>query len=83
MHHHKPEDFNIIFLTRSDSSDMIVDSPIAEIMINPETTHTTGSTSLLSVAPYVFLPFYRLSTSHSRYSVCDADFSRNSSHVSF
>ena len=73
------EDFNIIFLTRSDSDDMIVDSSIAATMINPETTHTTDSISLLPVAPYVCLTFYRLSTSHPRCSVCDADFSGNSS----
>ena len=77
------EDFNITLLTRSDSSDMIVDSPIAATMINPETTHATGSTALLSVAPYVCLPFYRLSTSHSRCSVCDADFFGNSSTLVF
>ena len=67
----------------SDSSDMIVDSPIAATMINPETTHATGSTALLSVAPYVCLPFYRLSMSHSRCSVCDADFFGNSSTLVF
>ena len=77
------EDFNVTFRTRSDSSNMIVDSPIAATMINPETTHTTGSISLLPVAPYVCLPFYRLSTSHSGCSVCDADFSGNSSILVF
>ena len=41
------EDFNITLLTRSNSSDMIVDSPIAATMINPETTHATGSTAFI------------------------------------
>ena len=77
------EDFNITFLTRSDSSDMIVDSAVAATTINPETTHTTGSTSLLSVASYICLRFYRLSTSHSRCSICDADFFGNSSTLVF
>ena len=74
---------NITFLTRSDPSNMIVDFPTAATLINSQTTHTTVSTLLWPVAPYVCLPFYRLSTSYSRCPVCAADFSSNSSPFAF
>ena len=75
------DDFNVIPVIRSDSINMIVDSPATTSAATSkiETASTIYSTplSLALVASHVSIPFYRLSASHARCSVCDIDFSSN------
>ncbi|CAF3216884.1 unnamed protein product [Rotaria sp. Silwood2] len=71
------EDFNVTFVARSDSINMIVDSPTTATMTASDTALTTVSTSS-SVPSHVFVPFYHLSKSHSRCPICNIDFSSNS-----
>ena len=77
------DDLNVISLTRSASINMIVDSPATTLVGASETRDAPiiASTliSLSSIASHVSIPFYRLSASHARCSVCDVDSSSNSS----
>ena len=76
------DDLNVISLTRSDSINMIVDSPATTLVEASETGDApiivSTSVSLSSIASHVSIPFYRLSVSHARCSVSDADSSSNS-----
>ena len=76
------DDLNVISLTRSDSINMIVDSSATSSVGASGTGDTPiivlTPVSLSSIASHVSIPFYRLSASHARCSVCDVDFSSNS-----
>lgn len=76
------EDFNVTFLTRSDSINMIVDSPTTATVTAFDTAPATVSTSS-SVASHISVPFYHLSASHSRCPICDVDFSSDSTTLVF
>ncbi|CAF2955097.1 unnamed protein product, partial [Rotaria sp. Silwood2] len=70
------EDFNLTFLTRSDSINMIVDSPATTTATASDTASTKGLASSL-VSSHISVPFYHLSKSHSRCPICNVDFSSN------
>jgi len=75
------EDFNVTFLTRSDSIDMIVDPPTTINMTTSTIAPTIVSTSS-SVVSQLSVPLYHLSTSHSRYFVCGDYFASSNSAAS-
>ena len=81
------DDLNVISFTRSDSINMTVDSPATSSVAASETGDAPiivlPPVSLSSIAFHVSIPFYRLSVSYARCSLCDVDFSSNSSESVF
>ncbi|CAF4463173.1 unnamed protein product [Rotaria socialis] len=73
------EDSNVTILTRSDSVNMIVDTPATIDVTASVTTSTVVSKSSSSVASPASISFCCLPTSHGRCSICHVEFSCNSS----